>query len=546
MPRTGTWGSLSRSLLGWQLVIVFVLLASVAVYSVAQSDAAFRKTEGRRMLSVAEDLAATPGVRASLADPFRRDALPTFAESARSRSGADDVSIADARGVVLTSPDPDQIGTPLPLGDSEIRRGRAWVGEVDNGSADSLVAHVPVIGDDASVLGVVAAGRETPDFFQGVASAPQNPLALLAFATLLGVAGSIVLARRVKRQTLGLEPQEITRLVEHREALLHGVREGVLGVDKQNRVTLANDEARALLSLPQDCLGRAIDELQLNERTQDVLTGRSDGTDQIVLRRGRVVVLNRMPISSVGAVVTMRDRTELVDLRRELDANRHATDTLRAQAHEFSNRLHTISGLIELGEYEELQRFVDRVSHAHQRWRAEVAARIEDPALAALLVAKASLADERGVGLRLAEDARLDAIDEQLSSDLVTVVGNLVDNALDALEGTGRDNWIEVTVRAARDVESPDDREVTVVVRDSGPGVAPEIVTEVFGHGFTTKAAADGERGLGLALTRRTCHRRGGSVSVHNADGAVFTARLPISPTPERSLSTADTRGGVS
>lgn len=498
------------------------------------------------MLSVAEDLAATHGVRMSLADPFRHDALPTFAESARSRSGADDVIIADARGVVLTSPDPDQLGMPLPVGDSEIQQGRTWVGEVDNGATDSLVAHVPVIGDDASVVGIVAAGTDTPDFFQGVANAPQNPLALLTFATLLGVAGSVVLARRVKRQTLGLEPQEITRLVEHREALLHGVREGVLGVDKQNRVALANDEARALLSLPQDCLGRGIDELQLNERARDVLTGRSDGTDQIVLRRGRVVVLNRMPISSVGAVVTMRDRTELVDLRRELEANRHATDTLRAQAHEFTNRLHTISGLIELGDYEELQRFVDRVSLAHQRWRAEVAALVEDPALTALLVAKASLADERGVGLRLAEGTRLDAIDEQLSSDLVTVVGNLVDNALDALEGTGRDNWIEVAVHETGSGDATDNREVTVVVRDSGPGVAPEIVTEVFGHGFTTKAASDGERGLGLALTRRTCHRRGGSVSVHNADGAVFTARLPTSPTPEPTLSTADTGGAAS
>jgi two-component system, CitB family, sensor kinase len=515
-------GSLSRQLLGWQLVIILVLLATVAVYSVAQTDRAFRATEGRKMLSVAEDVAATEGVRASLEDRFRRDALPIFAESARSLSGADYVIITEARGTVLTSQDPGQRGHRLPLGESTVLQGKSWVGEVSMDGTDTLTAHVPVIGENTRIVGVVAAGRETPDLMQGLRNAPENPLALLAFAAFLGIAGSVLLARRVKRQTLGLEPQEITRLVEHREALLHGVREGVVGVDEQNRITLINDQARDLLSLPADCLGRDIDSLELGERARDVLTGRADGVDQIVLRRGRVVVLNRMPISAVGAVVTMRDRTELVDLKRQLAVHRDTTDTLRAQAHEFSNRLHTISGLIELGEHDELQRYVQRVSHHREQWHAEVTARVHDPATAALLIAKASLAAERGVGLRLSEETFLAEIDEALSADLVTVVGNLVDNALDALEAVPRDaeQWVEVELRSTD--------EVTVVVRDSGPGVAPEIVEEVFTHGFTTKAARGGERGLGLALTRQICRRRGGSVLVHNADGAVFTARLPL------------------
>lgn len=513
--------SLSRQLLSWQLLIIFVLLASVAVFSVAQTDIAFRANQGRKMLSVAEDLAATDGVRVSLQSLHHSDALAIFAESARSLSGADDVIIADRRGIVLTSPDPAQHGKPLPLGDSTVLDGRSWVGEISTDNVESLVAHVPVISNDSRIIGVVAAGSNTPDVLQGLRQSPENPMALLAFATVLGVAGSVLLARRVKRQTLGLEPREITRLVEHREALLHGVREGVLGVDEQNRITLVNDQARLLLSLPEDCVGRDIDSLDLNDRARDVLTGRTDGVDQIVLRRGKVVVLNRMPISSVGAVVTMRDRTELVDLQRELAVHRDTTDTLRAQAHEFSNRLHTISGLIELGEYDEVQHYVLRISHHHEQWHAEVTARISDPATAALLIAKASLAAERGVGLRLHESSYLPEIDEGLSADLVTVLGNLVDNALDALEGSaGADRWIEVELRGSD--------EVVAVVRDSGPGVAAEIVEEVFRHGFTTKAARGGDRGLGLALTRQICHRRGGSVQVHNAHGAVFTARLPL------------------
>lgn len=505
-------GSLSRQLLTWQLLIVATLVTAVALFSGFQATKSFRDTEGRRMLSVAEDVAATLGVRTALEDPLRYHQLPTFAESARSLSGAAFVIIADPRGKVLTSPDPQQVGEPLPLGESMIESGRSWVGVVD----DSLVAHVPVMSDDGAVIGIVAAGQDTPTFVEGIVQSPAEGLLIVAIATVLGVVGSALVARRVKRQTFGLEPREIAGLVEHREAMLHGIREGVVGLDSAGRLTLVNDQARRLLALPDDAVGRSVEDLSLNDRLVDVLTGRAGGADQIVLRRGRVLIMNRMPISlrehEIGAVVTLRDRTEIVTLQHELDTTRGTTDALRAQAHEFTNRLHTIAGLIELGEYDEVRRYVDWVSHTREAWQAEVGERIGDAAVAALLVAKASVAAERGLGLRLTPTSRLSAVDEQLSADLVTVLGNLVDNALDAA-----DEWIEVSLEQSAD-------EVCVVVKDSGPGVAPDLAEEVFRHGFTTKAAEQGERGLGLALTRQTCLRRQGSISV---DGSVFTARLP-------------------
>ncbi|GAA4419038.1 ATP-binding protein [Actinokineospora soli] len=514
MPGTG---SLARQLLAWQFVVVAALLGAVAVFSAVQSTKAFTDVQGRRMLGVAEDVAATAGVRAALADPLRYHQLPAFATSALNLSGARSVRIALPDTRVLTSPDPDQVGEPMPLGASTVREGRAWVGEV----GDELVAHVPVIGATGAVIGIVAAGVDRPSLFAGIVHSPSEALLILAVATLLGVGGSLLVARRVKRQTLGLEPAEIAGLVEHREAMLHGIREGVVGLDGQNRVTLANDQARTLLSLDGDVTGAPVTDLGFNDRLVDVLTGRTTGADQIVLRRGRVLVMNRMPIDPAGAVVTLRDRTEIVALQNALDANRSTTDTLRAQAHEFSNRLHTIAGLIELGEYEELRRYVDRVSLRQRAWQGEVAERVADAAVAALLVAKASLAAEQGVGVRLDPDSELPPVDEQLSADLVTVLGNLIDNALDALRG--KQGWIEVSITRG---EPPDDT-VRVVVRDSGPGIAPEIAEEVFRHGFTTKAAEDGGgRGLGLAITRQTCVRRHGSVEVHNDNGAVFTARL--------------------
>jgi len=241
-------------------------------------------------------------------------------------------------------------------------------------------------------------------------------------------------------------------------------------------------------------------------------------------------VMNRMSVVKdgrlLGTVTTLRDRTELANLERELGSFRSSTQLLRAQAHEFANQLHTISGLIQIGEFDEVVRYVDAVSRHRASLDLSVNRRVRDSAVAALLMAKASLAAERRVELRISQDTSLEHLEATDSADVATVVGNLVDNALDAAAGSP-DAWVEVALHQ-------DAATVEVVVRDSGPGVAPEVAHEVFTHGFTTKAAQSGERGIGLALTRLVCQRRGGEVTVENTeDGAMFTAHLTVAPVAE-------------
>jgi two-component system CitB family sensor kinase len=249
------------------------------------------------------------------------------------------------------------------------------------------------------------------------------------------------------------------------------------------------------------------------------LTGGSDEPDRVVVHDSRVLVLNRMPVvvrgRAAGSVTTLRDRTELTSLERELDLSRHTTDTLRAQAHEFTNRLHTISGLVQLGQYEEAVNFIITAGELHNALNHEVQSRIADPALAALIIAKASVASEQHVELRIDEETSMPApVADRLAADLVTVVGNLIDNALDAV---GPDGWVSVGVR---DLGG----EIEVNVTDSGAGVAQEHAEKVFSSGFTTKSG-DGHRGLGLALISRVCTARGGGITV---TGSAFTARLPV------------------
>jgi two-component system, CitB family, sensor kinase len=514
-------------------VILLLVLVAVVATSLAQSARQFRDVEGQRALQIAESIAGTNIVQAGLKGTFPADALQARLKQAQLLSSVSSIAIWTPKLKVIAATEPVEGGL-LILHDSTVLSGRAWIGTVSEGGVHSVMAYVPVLdGAEATagdLLGIVQVGRMYPTIWQRLGDAAPDLLTYLGIGIALGTIGSLLLSRRVKRQTLGLEPVEIRRLVEQREAMLYGVKEGVIGLDHDHRVSLVNELARELLGLPTSSEGRRLEELGCDRRLVDVLTGISAGQDQIVVTDNRVITLNRRPISVhgklIGSVTTLRDRTELVELQKELGVTRHTTDTLRAQAHEFTNQLHTISGLIQLGEYDDVVQYITALSKARAQLVDDVTSRIDDPALAALLIAKASLAAERGVALRISDASRLDRLDE-LAGDLVTVVGNLVDNALDAV-GSAPDGWVEVHLQQHADT-------VEVIVSDSGPGIAPELAEEVFTRGFTTKTAANGgQRGFGLALTRLACTRRGGDVSVHNNDGAVFKACLPITVGADR------------
>ncbi|MFJ8689685.1 sensor histidine kinase [Micromonospora wenchangensis] len=530
--------TLAGQLLVLQLAIIVVVLVAVAAVSLAQSAATFNRVEGRRVAALGEELAGSPLLRDQLARPAPAETIAPLLQNTLIRSGMTHVTVANERGRVVSSTDPTLIGSAVVLGDPWVAQGRSWFGELEVAGRRQLVAQVPVLGDDPKTkqnlgryLGVVVVGEGSPSWSERLVGASSYLLTYLGIACGLGVVGSWLLARRIKRQTLGLEPREIAGLAEHREALLHGIAEGVIALDTQQRVTLVNAVGRRLLDLPEDCLGRSLHELEINGRLRDVLAGTdssADTRDQVVVRRGRVLVMNRMAVRKesrrLGSVTTLRDRTELARLEQELGSFRSTTELLRAQTHEFANQLHTISGLIQIGEYDEVVGYVDALSRHRSSLDLSVTSRIHDTAIAALFMAKSAVAAERRVELRISERTGLDRLSAELSADVATVLGNLVDNAVEAVAGDGdeRSAWVEVELR--QDASS-----VEIVVRDSGPGIAPELAQEVFTHGFTTKAANSGERGIGLALTRLVCHRRGGEVAVTNtAEGAMFTARISV------------------
>jgi two-component system CitB family sensor kinase len=528
--------------LSTQVVIMMVAILVVTMaagFVVVQHDLS-RQLDGQyehRALATAQALASQPGLQAAVlaGDPGGvgpRGTVQGMAMAARAATGAAFVVVPNAAGIRYSHPNPRLIGVPIwdpdqgraSVGDEPFRTGRTWLG-IERGTLGLEACGKAPLFRHGQLIGEVSVGFLTATV-AGQVGRTLSELALYFLGVLaLGVLIALGLARRLKRQTFGLELREIAALLQEREAMLYGIREGVLGYDRAEKIVLANDFARELLGLPPDFAGRSLRQVLPPGRLAEVVTGAVEGSDLLVLVGDRVLAANRMPIRHegrrhLGWVVTFQDRTESEALKRQLDDAIGLTETLRAQSHEFANRMHTLVGLVELGHYDEAIQFVTDVSAARAELAERLQARIADAKLAALILAKFSLAAERDVRLRVMDDSHVAGPVGDVS-EVLTVAGNLVDNAIDAAAAGERPRWVELTIVAA-------ETDLLIRVRDSGPGVPHELRDAIFTDGVTTKASATGaRRGLGLALVRQVVSGRGGMVSVGQDGGAVFTAVLP-------------------
>jgi two-component system, CitB family, sensor kinase len=489
----------------------------------------------QRSLAVAQSLASQLALQQAVsADESGvigpHGVVQNMAMAAMQNTQARFVVVTNARGIRLSHPNPKLIGTPVwypdmePASSEPFRTGQDWMGIQHGTLGVEAVGKAPIF-SHGQLIGQVSVGFLLATVAaQAARTLPDLAVYFLAVLA-VGMLAALGLTRRLKRQTFGLELREIAALLQEREAMLHGIREGVLGYDKNERIVLANDFARQLLGLTAEFVGRPLRQVLPPGRLADIVTGELEGSDLLVLHGDRVLVANRMPISHerrrhLGWVVTFQDRTESEALKRQLDDAIGLTETLRAQSHEFANRLHTLVGLVELGRYDEAIQFVTDVSTARAALTERLQASISDAKLVALILAKVSLADEHDVRLRVMDDSHVAAPVSDVS-EVLTVAGNLIDNAIDAAAQAPGPRWVEVTIVAV-------EHDLLIRVRDSGRGVPHDMREAIFMYGVTTKSSATGaRRGLGLALVRQVVENRGGMISVGHDGGAVFTAVLP-------------------
>ena len=526
-PSPGRW-SVAAQTFALQVLVALLVVGIGTGAAYAQAQRAGTQEATARALAVARTVASAPEVVAAVQTADRAGRLQAFAEDVRRHTRTDFVVIMSPTGTRFTHPDTSLIGKQFIGHIEQAQRGGTVVEDYTGTLGPSRRAVVPVragAGDDGPVVGLVAVGIRKAAVSRRLEGQLVALLgAGLAAAVLTGIATALV-ARRVRRQTHGLGERQLREMVEYYDAVLHAVTEGLLLIDLEGRLRLANDEAVRLLGLDEGAVGQPVADLGLSSPLTDALTDETPREDELHVTAARVLVLNTAPARwdgrALGHVATLRDRTDLEHLTGELDSARGLTEALRSQAHESANRLHTIVSLIELGHPDRALEFATEELELSQLLTDRVVAGIEEPALSALLLGKAAEAGERGIDLRIGEGA-VWPVDALPARDVVTIVGNLIDNAFDAVAGEPGER--QVRVDAVRD-----GGDVVLTVADTGPGLPPGAVAKAFERGVSSKdEGQEGRRGIGLALVSQSVSRLGGSLSVDGGPGAVFTVRLPV------------------
>lgn len=564
MPRLALRFSTQTLLLQLGVVLLVVLLSGTVhawlVYGRIGAEAE------NQALTLARTVASDPELRSQVQAISNEPGTPPpavlatgpiqeAAEAARNRTGALFVVVTDETGLRLAHPDSVRLGERVSTDPSDALSGKEVTTRNTGTLGPSAGAKVPVFapGSATTVVGEVSVGYSMETLGQSLA-ADIVPIALTAAGSLVaGVLASFLLRRRLQRLTLGLEPEEISTLVHDQVAVLQGVDDGVIGISADGRITVFNAAARRLLGLPEgpetpgspatagtDWTGadwaEAAVPAQLKALTQP---SAHDAEAVEFVAGGRVLVANARKAlhrkEDLGWVVMLRDRTELQQLTRQLDAVGTMSAALRAQRHEFANQLHTIAGFMSIGQHGQAKNYLARISATGPlKFPVQQAELLQDPYLQAFVGAKGVEADERGVALRIGPETLVRGHVTE-PQDVTTVLGNLIDNAVNAaVAGSSTQRWVELELL---DEPGPDGGTLHIVVADSGDGLGDVEPERVFVEGFTTAEPAggigkSGGQGLGLALVRQLARRRGGDVRVletgsPGGPGAVFMATMP-------------------
>jgi len=520
-------GSLARQLLLLQGLVVLVVVLVLGLVAWRQAGAAVESRATTQALSTAEAIADSPLVRDAVAGADPTAVLQPYVEQVRADTGISFITVLAPDRTRFTHPDPAEIGRPFLGTIDPALAGRTFTETYSGTLGPSVRAVAPVfaVGSGTEVVAMVSVGITMAAIGDDVTAVLPGLLAAVVAVLAVGVLGSWAISRRLHRQTHGLGAAPLVRMLEYYDAVLHAVREGLLLLDGDRRVQLVNDEARRLLDLDADVTGRHVSELGLSAELAATLSAQRPAADEVHVSGSRVLVVNQAPATpsgrSVGTVVTLRDHTDLQALTGELDSVRSFAEALRAQAHEAANRLHTTVSLIELGRNAEAVEFATAELAQAQQLTDRVVAAVGEPVLAALLLGKAAAAHERGVALEIDPDTAVGATGIP-GGDLVTIVGNLLDNAIDAalLGEPPREVQLALWVVGDR---------LQVQVEDTGPGVTDP--DRVFERGWTTKESTGPRglgRGLGLALVAQAVRRNGGTVTVRPGPGGLFEVSLPV------------------
>ena len=505
------------------LLIAFILVGLIVSHTV-RSELEYRI--GMQALNIARAVARQDVLKRYLGQPDGARYIQPVMEDIRKATGALFIVAIDNDGIRYSHPVPERIGQHVVGGDEgPALEGQEYVSVARGTLGISQRGFAPVYGYDGRQVGAVLVGFLTDDVNAQINKVLDQVYLAMATGVIIAMAGSFFVAERVKATMFNMEPVEIAALLEERDAILASLHEGLLAVDKAGRVTLANQEAQRILKCGPDIVGRPVEEVIPNTRLPVVLETGKPELNHEQLINDVVIVTSRVPIKVkdrvVGAVASFRDKTEVKQMAEELTGVKRYAEALRTQTHEFRNRLHTIAGLIQLGDYDQALNYTMEAIDRQQDLLAFLNRKVRPVSLTALLLGKGGRARELGIKFTLLPETHVDELPGGVDADDIgTIVGNLIENAFEAVLTQPPENRrVEVCLETGEEG-------LEIDVADSGPGVPPELRTRIFESGFSTKSEG---RGIGLALVDQLVKNLRGTISVGDSaiGGALFTVKIP-------------------
>ncbi|AYK06760.1 DcuS/MalK family sensor histidine kinase [Brevibacillus laterosporus] len=452
--------------------------------------------------------------------------IQTFSNRIKDLTNVSFVVVLDMNLIRKSHPIPSRVGQSfLDREDANASlSGKEYISIAVGVLGEALRVFTPVYDYNGKQIGVVTVGIALDDVGKAVKQSRSVIYLSMILGIVIGIIGALLLARHIKKILFGLEPFAIAKVLEEQNAMLQSVREGVIAVDREGIITLVNSEARRLLQLAdssEEIVGKcASDHMWILEET--LRTGKAQ-LDEHYSINGISLVINCVPVvvddQVVGVVATFRDKTEIQQLVEQITGIQLYADALRAKSHEFKNKLHVIQGMIHMGYYDQLNEYIKQISIQHQKEIGFIVRRIKSSVFAGFLLGKVSDAREDDVELILNEESYLaETEDSELIHSLITIVGNLINNAMEAS--------IQAEVKKVELKIEQTEEQILIELTDSGQGIPPTFRREIFVKGFSTKGE---NRGLGLYFVTQHVDKWKGEIAIHSVEGkgTSFVIALP-------------------
>ncbi|WP_060203775.1 ATP-binding protein [Sporosarcina koreensis] len=486
---------------------------------------------GDQALSVAESVAYIPELAEAFGHEDPASIINPLVTPIQKATNAEFIVVGNTEEIRYAHPDTSKIGKKMVGEDNEkaLVYGESYVSKATGSLGDSVRAKVPVY-LDGRIVGVVSVGYLVNDIQSIITSYNIHLWIVLITVAIVAVMIAILIASYLKKTLFGLEPEEIAHLFIQKETILQSTHEGIIAVNQHGMITMLNSAAQRLLFnqviQPEQYEGMAIKDLAPAQQLLRLLHDENNRIDQEMMIGNTIVFANKAPIyfenSLVGTVFTFRNKTEIDLLTKELTSIKQYTNALRAQTHEFSNKLYTILGLLQLGKKEEAIHYIQLESSLQKSWIRLLIQKVSDPQVSGLLLGKLNQASEVGIDIAIQEDSRLETrLSEKQREALLTAIGNLMDNAIDAVnQKPSADRKIEISFT---DIGN----DIIFEIDDAGEGVPDLYVRLVFEQGFTLKKGEHG--GFGLALTKQLIEGVNGEIYLEEGDlgGASFVLSIP-------------------